>query len=280
MKRFLASIILVLCVTSAVQAASSPNPVIAAKLMVKGTITVGTDGHVAGYALEQPGKLPKVVVQMLDKTIPDWTFVPVKVDGHPARVRAKMHLMLIATPQPDKRYSIRIDGSSFNRSTGSSDENLRYTGHRTPPHYPRSARMNGVSGTVYLVLRVNRQGRVDKLAAEHVDLMIKGSARQMKRWRDSLADASMKAARTWHFKVPTKGPQAHAGHWFALIPVTFKLAGRFRYAYGDWQLFIPGPHQYIPWVDRAELARDTALPDGSIQTLGHPGLHRVDKPSG
>lgn len=283
MKRILTSLFLLMLVGSAHAAVpASVWSQVRSSMIVNGDITVSPAGFVTGYKLDHPEKLPNVVAELLGKAIPTWTFEPAVKDGKPVAARARMHVRIVAAPVGGKRYSIRVAGTTFSPANGADTHGLHYLNRPRPPRYPLLAQRNGVSGTVYLALRINRQGHVDKAAAGEVDLMTIGNPAQMTQWRKHLADAALDAARNWTFHVPDTGKQAGKSHWNAWIPVVFRISNcgrcdRDEAVYGKWQPYIPGPRQYIPWLDRHQVATGAALPEGSIQLIGQ-GLHRIDKP--
>ena len=162
-----------------------------------------------------------------------------------------------------------MQSASF--GTEAPGESITYIS-RLQPKYPRDASDNGVSGTVYLLLKVGRQGGVIDVAAEQVNLRVIGPPELMKRWRDELAKASLSAARKWTFKLPTSGAQVDFPYWYVRIPVNFSLSQSHSRGetYGHWRGYVAGPREAIPWLDQAHLALGgaDAVPDGGIEPLG------------
>lgn len=248
-----------------------------ASLLVNGTISVSDAGTVTGYSLDQPGKLPGVVVDMLQRSIPTWRFHPAVHGGHPVAVTATMHARLVATPVGDHRFRIRLAGTSFEDGLPRTGE-IRLGHPHAKPIYPIQARMEHASGTAYVIARINRQGRVTRAAVAEVDLMNRGGPAVMAHARKLFAHAALRAARTWHFTIPSVGPKARDDHWDVRIPVTFRIAKRGhdgKPPYGQWQPYIPGPRRYIPWMPKHELTGAIAQPGDSVQMLGG-GLYRID----
>jgi len=255
-------------------------------LMVRGTISVSPAGHVTGYTMYKPEKLPAGVVNLLNRAIPDWRFHPVSYDGKPAAAKADMSIRLLARPLDNKRYSLSIASTSFTLTNNHSSAELHYAkDHRKPPKYPVEARRNHVSGTVYLLVRINRQGNVANVATREVDLRVWGTPAQLRQWRGLLSRASLEAARHWHFRIPADVANSNKSYWYGSVPVDFQLVPSNSLAYlrkmqlesyGKWQAFIPGPMHYIPWADKHEMANvNTAQPSGSLHILGQ-GLRRID----
>ncbi len=264
---------------SGVVMGSTSTSEVRASMMVSGSIAVSAKGRVIGYTLDQKDKLPASVTQLLARNISRWRFEPVLRHGSPVSAKARMYLRITARPQGKNRYALSISGTRF----GSNDSNrsVRYNGRPKAPFYPILERQDRVSGTVYLVIRVNRLGRVDKIATEQVDLYTRGPYMLMKRWRDDLATSAEKTASQWTFKLPTQGKDADKTHWTVKTPVTFSIARYARHlkAYGHWHLYIPGPRNFIPWVDATQLANGDgdAMPVDGLYS-SQQALHRINQP--
>jgi hypothetical protein len=130
---------------------------------------------------------------------------------------------------------------------------------RKPPSYPVDALKVGVGGEVFLVLQIDRDGHVSQAAVRQVNLYrITDHAAH---YRDVLAEATLRAASTWQFRVPTVGPSAAKDHWVVQVPVNYTM-GVPRDACGAipcsrasaWSTYIPGPVQDIPWSDEGKNA--------------------------
>lgn len=252
-------------------AAQASKPVaFSASMVVTGQISVSPKGSVTHYQLDKARKLPKAVVGMLNASIPNWRFKPVM--QHDVAVPAHTHMILriLATPIANHRYRVSLASSYFGDIN--TVETLRED-HVSPPEYPQEEALSQVQGTAYLLLRINREGRVDKVAAEQVNLRTLGTPEKMQLWRHDLARASIIAARRWTFKTPERGPEAKQPYWYAELPVEFGPSGD---QYGAWYTYYPGPRQNIPWADSSQLARgsvDSKIP-GRLYT-GHQGLQRI-----
>src|SRR5690606_37388169 len=111
----------------------------------------------------------------------------------------------------------------------------------------------GVHGVVYVVVRVDRSGRVQDAVAELVNLRILGSEREMEQARELLAKSALVAARKWTFKPPTRGEWADQERWSARVPVDYRFADDGKPRYGQWESYVPGPRNPIPWeMERLE----------------------------
>ncbi len=84
-----------------------------ASMVVNGSITVSIKGHVKGYTLDHPEKLPSAVTGLLAKAVPHWRFRPVLRHGKAVAAKAEMHLRIVASPVGNKRYSLSVGGARF-----------------------------------------------------------------------------------------------------------------------------------------------------------------------
>jgi hypothetical protein len=245
-----------------------------ASMLVTGIVQVAADGSVASYTLDKPEKLPPVVTDLIFKATATWHFKLAPVNGVVSPVTAKMTIRMLAKPIGDDNYSVSIAAANFGEYHASSDQ-ISYK-DRKPPSYPQEAVQSRVSGTVYLVMRVGRDGKVADIAVEQVNLDVVDSDNGMKHWRKVLGDASMKAARDWTYTIPTTGKFAHAPYYLTRVPVNYNLdiAGQIKPdPYGKWVGYVPGPRESIPWMEssqregQAEKFND-ALPDGGTYLVG------------
>jgi 1-deoxy-D-xylulose 5-phosphate reductoisomerase len=272
MKRWLPGLLCMVLSGAALAAALAAAPDAASKrvqasMLVNGMIEVAPDGSVAQYALDHPEKLPPAVKGLLAKAIPTWKFEPVAVDGKPMIAKAAMSLRIVAKPLGDGNYSIAVAATHF--GDRNNDQAIKSV-QRRPPAYPPATIRERVTGTVYLALRVDAAGKVADAAAEQVDLGEIGSDPQMKQWRDRLAWVSVATARRWTFSPAT---DAASPYRVVRVPVTFNLRVNgysTRVGYGQWNVYVPGPVQLIPWLDNKLMSGGVdALPDGDIDQVGH-----------
>ena len=240
-----------------------------ASMLVTGHVQVNPDGTLNSYRLDAPEKLPAPVVALIAHNLPHWKF---KLSGPSSHVvDSGMSLRVLARPEADHNYALSIEGASFDQAR---DPARKITAEqRRPPAYPHVAIQERVSGTVYLLLQIGRDGTVHDAVAEQVNLDQYGTERQMERFRRVFADASLDAARHWHFHVPTAGPTANDPYWVVRVPVKYNLhrwgeRPRER-SYGEWRTYIPGPRETAPWADRRLLSEaPDAMPDGALHQLG------------
>lgn len=241
-----------------------------ASMVVTGTITVNPDGSVNSYTLDQPDKLPPAATQVASATLPKWKFQPVLEDGKPVMAKSSMSVRIVAHPIDAQHATVSITGASFGRDASQRKDSPECESGecliaklRTLPPYPIEGLRNQLSGTVYLVQEIGRDGHVVRQAIKQVNLRSRWYASSAKMF----ADASLEVARDWTYSVPTSGDEAKRDHWIVSIPVDFTLGG--TYAYGQWEPYIPGPVKIIPWAtdDTNHVAANgssDAIPDGGV----------------
>lgn len=229
-------------------AAKSPDAdkQIEASMVVTGSIEVEPDGSVSGYTLDQPDKLPQGVVDLAAKAVPAWRFEPVLVDGRPVAAKAKMSLRVFARKLGPERYEVGIRSANFG-DEGAPGESVNPR-LLEPPKFPPEMAFRGISATAYVVVRIGRDGHVEDVIAEQVNLKISGSPKQAAWRRDVFAKAALATARKWTFNPPTKGEASGKDHWEVRVPVQFLMQGD-EVAYGQWDAYFPGPRQTIPWEE-------------------------------
>ena len=271
MKRLLSGL-LFLGLSCAVFAAG-PNVVrkrAEASMLVTGSVVVAPDGKVSDYTIDQPDKLPPTVLALARKAVSGWSFTPVVVDGKARYAKGSMSLRFVTHRIDDAHYSVALSSAHFGGDYEPGTV-VSYKDRSVMPGYPSDAVFARVTGTVYLVARIDRQGRVDAVDAEKVNLEEADSDAGMERWRKQLTQASIKAVRRWTFNPPTIGPHAQEDHWIARFPINFELSEsglppQPKDSYGKWDVYIPGPVQSIPWLDDQHAAPDgvDAIPAGQL----------------
>jgi hypothetical protein len=266
MKRLWLGIFCLLLSASAL--AAGPGAVrkrVQASMLLTGKIVVAPDGSVRSYAIDQQEKVPPAVMGLIKKSLPRWRFEPTLLNGDPVAAEAKMSFRVVAKPVDDDNFSISISGAQF--GTRNPSESISYK-KRVQPRYPMQAVEARASGTVYLAVRVGQQGQVLDVSAEQVNMTVLGNDTQLERWRKVLANAAMSAARRWTFNLPTSGKYIHADYWVAMVPVRFSMTRQVESGYGQWESYVPGPRQPIPWFDK-----DTML-SASPDAVPGDGLHQ------
>ncbi|MDQ3511656.1 MAG: energy transducer TonB [Pseudomonadota bacterium] len=236
--------------------AAGPNAIrkqAEASMQVTGQIDIEADGSVSDYRIDHREKLSPDLVSLLENTVDSWKFQPVLEGDRPVAVSTKVSVRLIAKPADDGSYTVRIGGAAFESDDDGYAPRKVLIG---APSYPRTLAQRGATGTVYLVLKVGRQGTVEDAIAEQVNLHVVASAARMKQMRDEFANSALKAARGWTFALPVAGPEVDASHWSLRVPVDFILSNSSTVSpageYGRWIGYVPGPRRSIPWSDNDE----------------------------
>lgn len=253
------------------QGAGGVRKQLEASLLVQGEITVDEQGAIVDYTLKEPDKLPADVVAFICGNLAGWAFDPPTIDGKAVRIRNDMSLLLVAKKVDDDSFLMRVQAASFYpQSTGEGYEIVRRK--MDPPRYPVAAARGGAQGTVYLVLKVGRDGLVQDVIAEQVNLRVVASENMMRQLREMFAEVSINAARKWQFTPPTRGDDVGAEFWSVRVPVDFNMGTKLP-RYGRWVGYIPGPRQKAGWVDQelAEMSPE-AMAAGEPRQLGGEGL--------
>lgn len=275
MKRWLVGT-LALAVAGAVSA-GGPGAVrkqLEASMLLTGQIVVATDGHVASYELDHPEKIPADVATLIQNGTREWHFQPVLQDGKPVNAKARMNIRVVARRESadSTNYVARISGATFGEYDAQSNTEITYA-ERKPPTYPQAAASARVSGTVYLILRIDHDGHVVDATAEQVNLGVVAGENDMKVWRNVLAGPSVAVAKRWTFRPPTAGPHANDPFYVVRVPIVYNLRQDGRLlngGYGEWQVYVPGPKQTVAWAnDKADGNHSVdAIPDGQLALVG------------
>lgn len=218
-------------------------------MVVRGHVDIDRAGRVTAYELEQPEKLPGYVVNLIAGSVPTMRFEPVEVDGAAVLARAKMTLRLVAKPEGEQ-VQLSIRSAHFGDESALPDEQRVTRVQMDPPRYPMEALRVGGKGSVYLLLKVGRDGSVEDVVVEQTNLRSLGTARQMERVRASLEKASVSAARRWRFAPPVAGEEADDPHWALRVPVEYYIDDDAEPDYGQWMAYHPGERAPPPeWAE-------------------------------
>lgn len=231
------------------QSARQMRQEVEASMLVTGHVDIDRSGQVTAHVLDQQDKLPAYVVSLIERALPVMRFEPVLVDGAPVLARAKMSLRMVATPSGNGDMDLRIAGAHFGEDeiAGTSAESVRSI-EMKPPRYPTTVLDMGGKGTVYLLVRVGRDGRVADVAAEQVNLTALGNAREMRVIRERLAKAAINGARDWTFAPPTQGEAVSSEYWVVRVPVEFYIGRDGAPGYGEWSAYHPGELTRPSWA--------------------------------
>lgn len=244
---------------------------IEASMVVTGHVDIEADGTVSAHSLDQRDKLPGFVTALIERQAPRWRFEPYEVDGAPVAARAKMSLRVVAEPvEGSDDYALRIDNAHFGAQGESDAETARLRRkNMKPPVYPDSMLARGVEGVAYVVLKIGRDGKVEDMVVERVNLYGRSSESDLRDMRRLFALSTRRAARSWTFDVPTTGPDADDDYWMARVPVAYRLTTSQAAGPGEWDAYVRGPREELPeWMRRSRSGDSDAMLAGGLQLLG------------
>ena len=242
---------------------------IEASLDVSGSLTVDDTGKVTSHTIDHPEQLSPGVVDLVAKTIPTLHFKPVLQDGQPHAVVAKMNLVLVASHVDPQNVSIRIKSARFIESEPPVDQRITIKTRASDGAIGYALISAGVAATVYVAVRIDRNGRVMDAQAQQVNLRAAASDRQMRRWREELARATVATIRKYTFAIPTAGPHADDAEFTGMLPVILRIDNPEPPKYGQWQSYVPGPRQPIAWYgDEDDTRSSEAVPPGTFAQAG------------
>ena len=248
--------------------ASGVRKTVEMSMLVTGHIEIEPDGRVSSYVLDKSERLPAYVKSNLAKNVPHWRFEPVVIDGKPVRARSRLGIRMRALPAGDGDYRVAIADASFGDEYAKTEDRIHSVA-MTPPTYPLAAVREGYEGTVYLILKIDREGQAVDVVTEQVNLTVLGDSRQMERGRDLLARASVRAAKIWRFRPPTVGEAAKESSWRVRVPVAYRLGDEAETAYGQWESYVPGPRTLPSWLEqKAAGSAPDALVAGGVYPVG------------
>src|SRR3546814_10559952 len=93
-----------------------------------------------------------------------------------------MTVRMLARPSGEDKFEVSIAGTSFGLDGWRPTDNVQRL-EMKPPHYPRDVVRGGGQGTAYLVFKVGRQGAVEDVVVERVNLSVYASKREMDRFQ-------------------------------------------------------------------------------------------------
>lgn len=237
-----------------------------ASMTLSGTIDIGAEGQVTGFALAHGDKVPADLAAFVTRQVQAWRFEPVRVDGAAVAAQAPVILRLVQQPDPNSDGAqVRVTGASFAKYDPDDTSSVTFI-KRPAPTYPKDVYAMRGRGDVLMMVKVARDGTVADVFTEQVNLRVVGKERQMHAMREALARASESAARTWTFRPPTTGAAKDADSWNVRVPVRFSMGESRMEHYGVWEAYIPGPHERAPFSKaRADAnAAPDLLPDGGL----------------
>ncbi len=268
----LLAIALFLPVAGHAQNAREMRKQVEASMLVTGSVDIAQDGSVTAHTLDEPQKLPPYVVDLIERAVPALRFEPVLVDGVPALARAKMSLRLVATPGEGGNMNVAIRSAHFGDDDAAEDTARVHQDDMRPPRYPAGIAQMGGKGSVYLLIKVGRDGAVEDVVSEQTNLTALGTARQMESIRRGLEKSAIDAARHWTFTPPSSGDAVDSAHWVVRVPVEFSIDTVPGSVYGEWVGYLPGPRLRPDWAqpDAPGFSPDAIAANGEL----HQGQSR------
>jgi hypothetical protein len=211
-----------------------------------GEVRIAADGHVTNCTLNS--ELAPTIASLVDRNVRSWRFEPIVVDGNAVAAKTALHIDLQATPTDKDNYSVRITNVRFGEP--------RRNAKMKAPKYPHEAVRVGLGAKVLLYVRLDDAGNVVEVDPYQTNLNARPSSEsEAKQWREVFENASIKAARTWHFDLSETIDGKPIGTT-AIIPIVYSVVGGpiKRAAPGQWQAYLPGPVHPAPWMKAEPLA--------------------------
>ncbi len=223
------------------QAGNQMREQVVGAMVLTGTLVVAGDGAVTAHAIDRAVEVPPEVLRHVGRYIPHWRIKG--ADGTSGEMRFSVRV--VALPQGGGRYALSLAGASI-RLARDRDREPTAEGRLKRPEYPRSHVAKGISGEVVMIVKLGRDGRVEDLVAEQVNLDVVGPADEVAQVRADFAAHTAAAARRWKFRMPIAGPLADEPYLSVRVPVTYDT--RPRPGYGQWMYYVPGPRRPMPWT--------------------------------
>jgi hypothetical protein len=201
-----------------------------------------------------------------------------RADGRPLQspVTVKMSVQLVARPTGvDDQLRVTIGDTAF--WDPKAPTQVQGKQELTPPSYPEIAWRAGMSGIVYVVLRLNPDGTVAEAHAERVDMTVLADERTLHNFGKVLAKAAAGTAKQWTFSISPE-QLAKPGPIGVRVPVEFALAGSKptpKAEYGQWKAYVPGPYAPIRWLNNTA---DSEGADSGIGAMVPGQVYSMDAP--
>lgn len=222
---------------------------VVASMLVTGELVVAPDGTVESYAIDRADALPPEARQLIAKVVPSWELDAKQADGSPLQspTAVRMSMQLLARPIDgvDDRLRVTIEDTAFRDPNAPAD--VKRNGELAPPAYPVLAAHSGMTGTVYVLLRLNPDGTVAETHVERVDMTVVSDEKTLLKFSKILAKAAVGAAKQWTFNISPER-LAHPAPVEVRVPVDFLMPGKTSTTeYGRWHAYVPGLYAPIPW---------------------------------
>ncbi|WDS35424.1 energy transducer TonB [Pseudoxanthomonas sp.] len=204
------------------------------QMQVVGEVGIDPDGKV--FATDIKTIVTPQVKDLIEKTVRDWQFEPVLVDGKPGHVKANMNLTLLAK-KSDGGYQLQVERARF--------YSARATTRMTPPRYPPEPARAGIGANVLVAVRVDAQGKVIDAVAVETSLPYRNvNAKVARSWGKYFEKATIQAARDWEF-APARVEFGDVADATLIVPVTYRIG---EMPSDGWQNNSEGERRQIPWL--------------------------------
>ncbi|WP_141400782.1 hypothetical protein [Pseudoxanthomonas wuyuanensis] len=234
-------------------------------MLLTGTLAIAADGSVIGYAINQPDKVPPEVLRHLARHVPRWKVTMADASSPGEATERRFSVRVMAIPEESGYFRLSLAGANIVQQH-KPGEDIVADGRLRRPEYPRAVlRLADVSGTVYVAVKVGRDGKVADLVIEQVNLNFIGEEQEIAQVRAEFAAHTAAAARQWKFKMPKGGPLAEYPFLEARVPVTYIVGA--APGYGEWEYYLPGPRRAVSGAedDGVTIA---AGESGELQLIG------------
>lgn len=231
---------------AAVEASDLRNQVVGS-MRLTGTLAIDADGMVTGYTIDHSEKVPAEVLRLVARYVPRWRVV----DSANGPGNKRFGVRVMATPRGDDYFALSLVGASILEKRRPEDT-ITTDGRLRRPEYPRSLARVGASGTVYVVVKVGRDGEVTDLVIEQVNLNVVGPPAKVVEAQADFAAHTAAAARKWRFRLPKTGPNAGQPYLVVRVPVEYSIMKPLGYA--EWEYYVPGPRRLVPWMQEDGMA--------------------------
>jgi hypothetical protein len=247
---------------SGISLASAEEPAPTLEMSAVGEVQIAADGHVSDYRPQS--QLAPMVASLVDRSVRNWRFEPIIVDGSPVVAKTSIRLQLRAEPVAGRDgYTVRVVNIWFG--------GLTRKGGMKPAHYPKELVIAHVGAKVVMALRVDETGNVLEAQAYQTSLDRNDiSDFDAQRYRHILEQASLEAAKNWHYD-PSESIGGKSVGSTVIVPIAYSLCqmpcGR---AEGKWKAYYPGPVHPAPWIHDGQLADHqelSSLEDGQALSL-------------
>jgi hypothetical protein len=234
-------------------------------LTVTGTIDVDAAGNVVAWSLDQPEKLPPEVVKLATANVPKWSFEPVTLPDGMTVSRMHMSMLFVAREVAAGQHRLALRHPSFRAVDA--PRFILAKGGRSRTYPPLALKAN-VTGKVFVVVRIDRTGKVTDALVEQVNLGVVDREPNMVRWRKLLGDVAVRDALKMEYRVPEDYFKPNYQEVVARVVFGFYTEASPAPRYGEWSAYVPGPRAEIPWREGVVLASTApdSLPPDTTQT--------------